>query len=98
MTLCRLTSVLLAVAALTAAVAAPAGAAIPPGAEYSEAYFPAGDGTMLHADVLRPKGLPADARRTGGFYRALVTARKGRAMLRATTGRVRVPVAPRPRR
>jgi predicted acyl esterase len=43
--------------------AAPATAApVPEGAEWHEEYFPSGDGTVLHADVLRPKGLPADAR------------------------------------
>ena len=31
-------------------------------ADWSEAYFPSGDGiTMLHADVLRPRGMPLDA-------------------------------------
>jgi predicted acyl esterase len=34
----------------------------PPGAVHSEHYFPLGDGvTTLHADVLRPAHLPADA-------------------------------------
>lgn len=62
MTLRRSVLALLALAALTTGAPTPASAAIPPGAEYSEAYFPAADGTMLHADVLRPNGLPADAK------------------------------------
>ncbi len=32
------------------------------GATFSEAFFESGDGTMLHADVLRPKGLPETAK------------------------------------
>ena len=41
------------------AVSAPAEAAPHPDADYTEAYFPMGDGTTtLHADVLRPKGMP----------------------------------------
>ena len=46
-------------AALCALIAAPALAADPPkNSEWSEHYFPSDDGvTMLHADVLRPKGL-----------------------------------------
>ena len=37
---------------------------VPEGAVWSEAYFPSSDGSdvELHADVLRPAGLPADAR------------------------------------
>ena len=34
----------------------------PPGATWTEAYFPSGDGTVLHADVLRPEHLPKDAK------------------------------------
>lgn len=57
---------LLALAGLSAAPA-PAGAssafAVREDADYSEQYFPAGDGlTMLHADVLRPKGMAADVK------------------------------------
>jgi len=41
----------------SALIAAPASAAPHPDADYTEAYFPMGDGlTTLHADVLRPKG------------------------------------------
>lgn len=29
---------------------------VPAGATWSEAYFPSGDGTRLHADILRPRG------------------------------------------
>ncbi|MTD45349.1 CocE/NonD family hydrolase [Conexibacter sp. W3-3-2] len=32
------------------------------GAEWTEEYITEADGTVLHADVLRPKGLPRDAR------------------------------------
>lgn len=32
------------------------------GADFTEAYLESGDGTLLHADVLRPKGLPEDAK------------------------------------
>ncbi len=32
------------------------------GADFSQAFFKSGDGTTLHADVLRPKGLPKDAK------------------------------------
>lgn len=32
------------------------------GAEWTEEYFTQADGTVLHADVLRPKGLPKDAK------------------------------------
>lgn len=51
-------------AALTAFVAAAAAQADPPppGADWTEAYIIEPDGTRLHADVLRPKGLPADAK------------------------------------
>jgi predicted acyl esterase len=33
-----------------------------PGSTWTEEYFPSGDGTSLHADVLRPAHLPKDAR------------------------------------
>ncbi|MFA9273168.1 MAG: CocE/NonD family hydrolase [Baekduiaceae bacterium] len=50
--------VLAATAALSCAVAAaPAAATVPEGTEYTEAYFPSGDGVQLHADILRPKGV-----------------------------------------
>jgi uncharacterized protein len=65
--------VLLAAAALAVAAPAPAvlAAEPPPNADWSEMYFPCaecnpggagGEATMLHADVFRPKGLPADAK------------------------------------
>ena len=54
---------LLLVCVLSLALAAPAGAApVPEGAEWHEEYFESGDGTRLHADVLRPKGLPEGTR------------------------------------
>lgn len=52
-------------AALSGALIAPAAASadpVPPGASWSEATIRSADGTRLHADVLRPKGLPADAK------------------------------------
>jgi putative CocE/NonD family hydrolase len=52
--------VLLALAAL--APAAARAADVPPGATWSEATIAEADGTRLHADVLRPSDLPADAR------------------------------------
>jgi uncharacterized protein len=42
--------------------AAPAQAEVHPDATWSEHYFESFDGTRLHADVLRPKHLPADAK------------------------------------
>jgi putative CocE/NonD family hydrolase len=52
--------------ALVLALALPAGAAhaaaVPPGATWTEATITEPDGTKLHADVLRPSALPADAR------------------------------------
>ena len=50
-----LATLLLAGAGLLGTAAAEA--APPAGTEYSEAYFESADGTRLHADVLRPKGL-----------------------------------------
>ena len=35
---------------------------VPPGATWSQAFIHEKDGTKLHADVLRPKGLPANAK------------------------------------
>ena len=51
-------------AALVALAAAPAvdAADVPPGATWSEATIDSTDGVELHADVLRPSDLPADAR------------------------------------
>jgi uncharacterized protein len=45
--------------------ALPAGARaaeVPEGAEWSQATFPSSDGVQLHADILRPKNLPANAK------------------------------------
>ena len=54
----RMTAVL--VLAILAAVPASAAAApVPAGAEWTQATFPSSDGVKLHADVLRPKNLPA---------------------------------------
>ncbi|MEA2471361.1 MAG: uncharacterized protein QOE38_2360, partial [Thermoleophilaceae bacterium] len=43
---------------------APAALADPPpdGSTWTQAYIDESDGTQLHADVLRPKNLPADAK------------------------------------
>jgi pimeloyl-ACP methyl ester carboxylesterase len=44
-------------------LASPASAAkVPDGAEWTQASIKSGDGTILHADILRPKGLPANAK------------------------------------
>ncbi len=51
-TLLALAGVLGGVAVGVPATAAP----VPKDATWTEAYFPSGDGTMLHADVLLPKG------------------------------------------
>jgi predicted acyl esterase len=45
--------------AIAAASAPAASAAVPPGASWSQATIVEGDGTHLHADVLRPASLPA---------------------------------------
>ncbi|MBD0324291.1 MAG: hypothetical protein ICV72_13040, partial [Aldersonia sp.] len=46
---------------LVATTAAPASAAAAPrGAVASDAFFPSGDGTVLHAEVVLPKGGCAD--------------------------------------
>jgi predicted acyl esterase len=55
--------IMLALAA--AALIAPATAHAdtpPPGSEWTQAYITEADGTKLHADVLRPANLPADAK------------------------------------
>jgi predicted acyl esterase len=55
---------LLLTAALGAlAVAAPAGAKVPDGADWTEAYIETPGQPTLHADVMRPKGLP-DSQKT----------------------------------
>src|SRR3954463_963967 len=53
----------LAPLALIAALALPAaaGAYVPKDADWTEQYISAPNGDVLHADVLRPKGLPAGA-------------------------------------
>ena len=53
-------AVLAALAVLAVPAAAPA-APVPEGAEWTEATIPSSDGVELHADILRPSGLPADA-------------------------------------
>ena len=59
----RVPALLLALLALwLGVVVSPAHAEVPPDATWSEAYITSFDGTKLHADVLRPKHLPADAR------------------------------------
>jgi len=56
----------LVVAAALVALLVPAavahGAAPPPGSTWHEEYIADGNGDKLHADVLRPEGLPADAK------------------------------------
>jgi len=55
----------LAIAPLLSAVVAVAttsAAPVPAGAEWRQEYIKEPDGTTLHADVLRPKGLPASAK------------------------------------
>jgi predicted acyl esterase len=47
---------LLALTLLVAFLPAAAQAAVPPGTEWTEHYFPSEDGTQLHADVIRPQG------------------------------------------
>src|SRR4051812_50122682 len=51
----------LAAAALLFPAAANADAP-PPGSKWTQAYITEADGTRLHADVLRPANLPANAR------------------------------------
>ena len=59
----KLRAVLLALAVSCATASSAFAAAPPPGSDWTQAYFPSGDGKAnLHADILRPKGLPADAR------------------------------------
>src|SRR3954464_6378149 len=54
---------LLSAALLCAAVPSAFAADPPPGADWSQAYFQSKDGgARLHADIFRPKGLPADAK------------------------------------
>lgn len=55
--------ILCAVVALLAVLPATAGAApVPEGAAWTEATIPSSDGVQLHADILRPKSVPAGAR------------------------------------
>src|SRR3954454_6287876 len=53
-----------ALALVAAALALPSAASayVPKDATWSEQYISAPNGDVLHADVLRPKGLPADAK------------------------------------
>jgi hypothetical protein len=55
-----LTAILLAVAAAVPATASAAD--VPPGATWTEATVPSSDGVKLHADILRPSHLAADAK------------------------------------
>jgi predicted acyl esterase len=55
-------AVALALALIAAVPTKVAGAEVPDGAEWTEASFPSSDGVKLHADILRPKGLPAGAK------------------------------------
>ena len=50
-----------AIAALASGAAAASAAPVPANADWTESYITEADGTKLHADVLRPKGLPDDA-------------------------------------
>jgi predicted acyl esterase len=61
---CRPALRALALTTLTAALvpAAAHAAAVPAGAAWSQEFITEPDGTALHADVLRPAALPADAR------------------------------------
>jgi len=61
--LCRRWAALLVVVAALCAVPATAVAAdVPDGATWSEATIDSTDGVKLHADILRPSNLPADAK------------------------------------
>src|SRR5205085_12180169 len=53
-----LLTLLAAAVAATPAVAAP----VPEGANWTEEFIPSTDGVQLHADILRPKSVPADAK------------------------------------
>jgi predicted acyl esterase len=54
--------VALSLAALALALPSAAGAYVPANADWSEQYITEPDGTVLHADVLKPKGLAAGAK------------------------------------
>jgi len=57
----RLLTLAVALTAFSALLIPPASAALRDDADWSEHYFPSSDGvTRLHADVLRPKGMPWD--------------------------------------
>jgi uncharacterized protein len=58
----RLPIALLAVLVSLVAPAAAGATGPPPGATWQETYLQSGDGTKLHADILRPAHLPADAK------------------------------------
>ncbi|NYD56001.1 hypothetical protein BKA08_000239 [Nocardioides marinisabuli] len=57
-----LATLALALASPTLLVPAPAEAGEREDADWTEVYLEADDGTVLHADVLRPAGMPADER------------------------------------
>src|SRR5215216_6406133 len=58
-----LRALILSAALLCAGAASAFAAEPPPGSDWSQAYFDSADGgARLHADILRPKGLPADAK------------------------------------
>ncbi len=57
----RLAAIAIALA-LFALPSTAAAADVPPGAAWTEATIPSTDGVQLHADILRPKHLPADAK------------------------------------
>ena len=52
----------IAIALLLAVPATAAAADLPPGSTWTEATIPSTDGVQLHADILRPKDLAADAK------------------------------------
>src|SRR5215216_7647039 len=58
-----LRALILSAALLCAGAASAFAAEPPPGSDWSQAYFDSADGqARLHADILPPKGLPADAK------------------------------------
>src|SRR5215218_3226806 len=58
-----LRALILSAALLCAGSASAFAAEPPPGSDWSQAYFDSADGgARLHADILRPKGLPGDAK------------------------------------
>ena len=57
----RLATIAIALA-LFAVPSTAAAADLPPGSTWTEATIPSTDGVQLHADILRPKDLPATRR------------------------------------